>query len=195
MEHLSMSDGKGLSSVRSGRPQSTSRSGSGSPSARSPGRSPPPSAREAEHTITFISVSRPSAVVHTKFDEHLELQKQYSEKEACRQKFLEKAAFEEEQKSSERSRLRQQWRKRMHARETAVRNEREFRENERKLALQDWQRSVHVAQQSQKARITRADRFVNMAAADREKNIYERSILHFVIGNFKGRQEGAGNDW
>ena len=166
-----MSDGMAMSSVRSGR------------------LSPPPTKREAEQHTSWISVSRP--FVLTKFDEHLELLKQHSEKEACRQKLLDKQAHEEELKATERARQKQAWRNRMQARENAVQHEREFRDNERKLQLQEWQQSVSTALEGQKARITAVNVFATTQTAAKEKNTYQQSILHFPSGNVKGSQEGS----
>jgi len=102
--------------------------------------SPPLSKKEADQTLSWLSVARPT--VDTKLDEYVEGEKQWSEKELMRQKLLDKAAAQAQEKADREAREKAEWKKRMQQLEHKERVEKDFKDRERKIQLQEWKDAV-----------------------------------------------------
>jgi len=98
--------------------------------------SPPTSKHEAEALIGWLSVARPH--VSSKFDEFVEGEKQWNEKEAMRQKLLDQEAREQQAQAEKEARQKDEWKARMRALEKKEQFEKEFKANERKIILSEW---------------------------------------------------------
>jgi len=102
--------------------------------------SPPNSKKEAEQHIGWLSVARPQII--TKFDDFIEGEKQYSDKEAKRQQILQNEAREHQAKMDQHAREKEEWKARMRAREEKERYEREYKANERKIQMAEWKEAL-----------------------------------------------------
>jgi len=102
--------------------------------------SPPTTKKEAEQNIGWLSVGRPHVL--TKADNYLESEKQYFEKEINRQRLLDKEAYEMQLKTEAQAKEREIWLNRQRAREMKEKYEKEFKANERKVALAEWKETA-----------------------------------------------------